>query len=666
MEAISIAVANAERIGWEVLAEVMAPPPPVDYVAWAENNIEFSETESQFPGPYNRDLFYYFDEVLRALGPDDPCRLVTLQGSAQIGKTVVANIFCCGSVAMDPGHFLYVHPTDDNAERWSKTKLAPLLRNTASLREIFPLKARDGSDSIHYKERRDGRGGIQISGANSPASLSMVTMKRGVEDDLSKWEMNSAGDPETQADSRFRAHEFAKILKVSTPLVVPGCRISANFELGSQEKLYLPCPHCGYQQTLEWENFLANLDEDHPERAHFLCADPDCGGVIEDYHRAGMMKAARALEASGVQVWRAANPGAMRFHRSFHIWSAYSQLQSFERIAQEWLKARGEPASEKTFFNDTVGRAYKALGESPPWETLRDRGAEAARPRGRIPAGYCVITCGVDCQGDRVEWQVVAWGRDYRRAVIDHGVIAGHISSKECQAFLNGLLTQTFINAHGRRVGIDRLAIDGNAWTEDVWSWARLHPTSKVIMVRGVDGDNAPLLNRVRKERKRDGTPLRYSSRFYNFATSVLKMRLYRNLAKLDPQERGYIDLPRGLEDEFWRQFTAERRVPVRNRSGFISYKWDKDPTQANECLDTHLQAEAAFIRLSGPSGTMLDAVWDAYERERERPPEQQQMDIEDLLDAPVAATAIQPVESVTPQAVAPGRRRRVRSKGVS
>lgn len=665
MGTVSIEVANVERIGWEMLAEVMAPPRRVDYLAWAVDNIEFSETDSQFPGPYNRDLFYYFDEVLRALGPDDPCRIVTLQGSAQIGKTVVANIFCCGSVEMDPCRFLYVHPTDDNAERWSKVKLAPLMRSTASLRKIFPLKARDGSDSIHFKERLDGRGSIQITGANSPSSLSMVDIKRGVEDDLSKWEMNGAGDPETLADSRFRAYEFAKILKVSTPLVEPGCRITANFELGSQEKLYLPCPHCGHQQTLEWENFLANLDEDHPEQAHFLCADPECGGVIEDYHRAGMGRKARELESQGVKMWRAANPGAARHHRSFHIWSAYSLLQSFERIAQEWLKARGEPASEKTFFNDTIGRAYKTLGESPPWEAMRDRGAESARARGRIPAGYSVLTCGVDVQGDRVEWQVVAWGREYRRAVVDHGVIAGHISTKECQAFLNGLLVQTFINAHGRRIGIDRLAIDGNAWTEDVWSWAKLHPTSKVIMVRGVDGDNAPLLHRVRKEHKRDGTLLRYASRFYNFATSVLKMRLYRNLAKTDPQDRGYVDLPRGLEDEFWRQFTAERRVQVRNPAGFISYKWFKDPKQANEGLDTHLQAEAAFIRLSGPSGTMLDAVWDAYERERERPPEQQQMDIEDLLDAP-AAIALQPVDSVAPSAAAAGRgRRRVRSKGV-
>ena len=49
-----------------------------------------------------------------------------------------------------------------------------------------------------------------------------------VEDDLSKWEPNAAGDPETQADNRARAIEFAKILKISTPLVLPGCKITTQ------------------------------------------------------------------------------------------------------------------------------------------------------------------------------------------------------------------------------------------------------------------------------------------------------------------------------------------------------------------------------------------------------------------------------------------------------
>lgn len=633
---LDVAVTSAEWMAHDVLADVIDPPPPVDYLTWAEENIVFSSRESPLPGPYNRERFSYFDEILRALSPDDPCRVVTLSKSAQLGGTVLANIFTGGSMEMDPGDFLYVHPTDENARRWSKMKLSPMLKGTTALRKIFPMKARDGQDSVFYKERRDGRGAIQISGANSPASLSQVSMSRQVQDDLAKWDMNSAGDPETQADSRSQGYEFAKIFKISTPMVVPGCRITKNFESGSQEFLHVPCPHdeCGHMQVLEWGNMLAALDEDHPERAHFTCEG--CGASIEEHHRPKMLRGAK---------WVASNPKMKRVHRSFYLWSAYSLLQSFERIARSWLSAKGDPPKEQTFWNDVVGKAYRVLGEAPPWEDIRDRAAESDYSHGNIPAGYPMLTCGVDCQGDRVEWQVVAWGQNKRRAVVEYGVFNGHISDEGCQTKLNGLLRQGFRNAYGRKVEIDMLAVDGNAYTEDVWEWARRHPASRVIMVRGVHPESAPLLAQVKKERNRRGKVVRYSKRFFNFASSVLKMGLYRNLKKTDPEERGFIAMPKGLEDEFFRQLTAESRKAQKAKSGFTRYLWVKDPNQANEGLDTHLQAEAAAIRLGVRN--LPDTEWDRLMSERERPPEDVQGDFEDLLMA--AKPQAEPAEAAKP-----------------
>ncbi len=37
-------------------------------------------------------------------------------------------------------------------------------------------------------------------------------------------------------------------------------------------------------QTLDWENMLANLNEEKPEDAHFTCIE--CGATIEEHHRA--------------------------------------------------------------------------------------------------------------------------------------------------------------------------------------------------------------------------------------------------------------------------------------------------------------------------------------------------------------------------------------------
>ena len=69
-------IANARRLGLETVAAALEPPPPISYLDWAESNISFDE--GQFPGPYNRNAFPFWDGVLQALGPDDPCRTVTL------------------------------------------------------------------------------------------------------------------------------------------------------------------------------------------------------------------------------------------------------------------------------------------------------------------------------------------------------------------------------------------------------------------------------------------------------------------------------------------------------------------------------------------------------------------------------------------------------------
>jgi len=626
---MGIHLTNPQRLAMEAMAAVLEPPPDIDYLAFAEGNIVFSERESPLPGPYNRALFVYFDEILRALGPGDPCRIVTLSKSAQLGGTVLANIFTLGSIALDPGDFLYVHPTEDNARRWSKMKLAPMLRSTTALTPFFPRRSRDGADSVLYKERVDGRGAIQISGANSPASLSQVTMKRQVQDDLAKWDMNLAGDPEAQADSRSQAHEFAKIFKISTPLLMPGCRITRSYERGSQEVPEVPCPHCAAYQVLEWSNMQAQLDESAPENAHFTCVE--CGCEIREHHRPAMLAKLR---------WKARNPKMMRVHRSFWLWSAYSLLQSWEGIARRWLDVKGDAAGEQTFMNDVAGLAYRTADEAVPWEALRDRASESDYSIGQIPAGGLLVTIGIDCQGDRVEWQAVAWGRDFRRWVIAYGVIPGHISEVGTQDRLDQLQLQTWPNAYGRRLSADLTGIDGNAWTEDVWSWVRRHPSSSVMMVRGARHENAPLLERVKKERNKDGKLLKYSRRFYNFGTSTLKMALYRNLTRLDPLGRGYIGFPKGLDDEYFRQLTAERRKPVKRRDGFTVYQWVKDAAQANEGLDTHLQAEAAAIRLGVRA--LPDATWDQLEAERDCAPAAQQLDLEDLM-GPVTQPATAP-----------------------
>ena len=644
--------ADPAAIAREVAAVAWEPPPPVDYTAWARANVVFGG-ESPFPGPFNPDRFPWVPGILEALAPDHPARVVVLDGSAQIGKTVMAEIFVGGSLDLDPGPFLYVHPTTENCLRWVKQKWKARVRSTSALQRLFGVdRSRDGGNSLLYQERRDGRGFLQVSGANSEASLSMISVSRQVQDDLSKWEANAAGDPEAQADSRSKAFEWAKIFKLSTPLVSPGCRITAAYKRSTQGVFEVPCPHCDHYQPLTWQNFRDNIDPDHPDLAHFTCTG--CGAVIDELHREGMNRRGR---------WAMQNPAAAATGvYGFYIWTAYAATETWASLARRWLDAKGDPSREQTFLNDDAGLAYEAQGEAPPWERVRERAESSGLAIGKIPVGALLLSIGADCQGDRVEWHLKGFGRDGRRWTIEYGVIDGHISEAGCQDALDKLLTRTWPDAHGRRRTADVLAIDAGAFKSDVHGWAKRHPAARVIMVRGVPGDNAPELALVREERTQDGRVVKYQKRFWNVGASQLKASLYRNLAKVDPAERGFCAYPAGLTEEFYRQLTSERRSPVKNRDGYTVWRWVKISNQANEVLDTEIYAEAGAIRYGWKR--MQAEHWDALAARLEAPPEDPQLDLEDpRLPAPRPAEPL-PENGPTARAGRNGPRRGRRPGG--
>ncbi len=592
---------------------------------WAQENISFS-SDQPFPGPYNPDLFPFFNKVLKTLEPDNPAREVVLIKSAQLGGTVVAQVFLGACQDTDPGPFLYVHPTLDNARRWDNTKWSPFVQSSPALRQIFPSgKSRERKNTAYYKERVDGRGYLLLTGANSPSSLSMVTMPRQIQDDLAKWENNEAGDPESQADSRSQAYEWgAKIFKVSTPMVEGACRITRAYQRSDQRVYEVPCPECGHYHALEWDNLKKSIYEGmDPAAAHFHC--PECGGIIEHHHKSEMVARGR---------WKAENPASSV--AGFYIWSAYSPLISWARIATEYLKAKDEPEAEQNFYNDIVGKAYEMKGDAPPWKDIRDRARSSDYVAGEIPLGAVLYTYGLDCQADRIEWILKGWGPNLRRWTIQQGVIDGHISEDRARAELDALVRRKWRNSFGREFMADMLAIDGNYDTNDVMDWAKRWPENKVIVTRGANQHHAPPLVPVKRERWNSGKIRPNQKRFWHVGVSGLKASLFKHLERNDPLDRGFCGYPNDLDDEYYIQLCSERRILHKLKSGFHELKWVKLPGIRNEVLDMEVYAEAAARRLGWHDSS--DDQWESLMQERETPPPDGQGDLLDRTVSPMPA----------------------------
>lgn len=580
------------------LRELLAPPPPLDLVKWAVENVRFGQ-QSALPGPFDPERFPFYNRILSCLSPNHPARVVVLKGSAQIGKTVLGEIFLGGTQVLDPSTFMVCHPTEDNMVRWIIGKWWPLIRGTPALAELYESRgSKEGGSSRNMAEQRRGGGLVIFSGANSAASLSQISVRRQLQDDLSKWHNLPEGDPEGLADDRSKAFVDAKIFKISTPNLEHDCRITEVYNRGTMERYYVPCPHCAFEQTLEWAAFKARIGTD-PTAINFVC--PNCNGLIEERHRYDIVRRGR---------WIADRPGAEIV--SFSIWAIYCGLEPWKAIAETWLAAKGNPADEKRVDNTSGGEVYALPGDSPPWGELRDRAEAEGRPRGIVPRQALILTMGVDIQDLHCEAVVVGWGRDFRRWVIDHAVVEGHISTEEAQAGLKELIDRQWPSETGIPRQINLTAIDGGAWQSDVYGFVAGFPKSRVVMTRGVAGDDKPPYASVLKERRRDGTLVKYRGRFFNVGVNGLKGGLYKALRIIDPNQRGYISFPAGLEPTFYEQLTSEKRVAQVDRRGFTSWVWVKPASARNECLDCSNYAEAAATMLNWRTKT--PAAWDWLE----------------------------------------------------
>ena len=177
-----------------------------------------------------------------------------------------------------------------------------------------------------------------------------------------------------QADNRSRSVEFAKILKISTPLVMPGCRDHQELRQGSQE-----IPTCRARIARHAGagvgKHAGRPRSGKPEEAHFTCVA--CGAVIEEHHRprdAGRVRLARpqregqALSSQLLDLVRLFLSAVLGPHRP--------------RMAA----SQGRPGRRADLPQRYRGKAVlRRKGEAPPWETLRDRAAASTYRARRDP-----------------------------------------------------------------------------------------------------------------------------------------------------------------------------------------------------------------------------------------------------------------------------------------
>ncbi len=594
-------------------ALAMRPDPRLSVSEWADSHRHLSQTASGEPGPWRTERTPYLREIMDCLSPSNPVEKIVFMKGAQIGGTEAGNNWIGYVVHHAPGPMLAVQPTVEMAKRWSKQRIASLIDSTPVLRErVKEARSRDSGNTVQSKEFPGGI--LVMTGANSAVGLRSMPVRYLFLDEVDAYDfdVDGEGDPVALASQRTITFANRKIFLVSTPTIQGLSRIELEYEQSDRRRWWVPCPHCDERQVLEEKQL--RWPKDCPEEALYYCAL--CGSGIPD-HRKGWMNSRGE--------WRAERPESTV--AGFWLSGLNSPWLSWRQIAERKIAARDD-AAMKVYVNTIEARTWTESGEAPEWQRLYDRREDYRISN--VPQGGLFLTAGVDVQKDRLEIEIVAWGRDRESWSVDYRVLAGDPVKPDVWTALDELLAEAFPHDSGTNLAILKLAIDTGYATQEVYDWVRRQSPDRVIAIKGVDRLGAAIGTPSHMDIMNSGKRKRRGLMVWPVGASFCKSELYGCLRKDRPTDEqlvlgekypaGFCHFPKHGE-EYFKQLTAERLVTVKDRRGFPHREWRK-LRERNEALDCRVYARAAASAVGIDRFT--EVIWQKLERALGQKPLQQ------------------------------------------
>jgi len=571
-------------------AEGLKPDPILKVSEWADEHRILSQVSSAEPGHWRTSRTPYLKDVMDDLSVTSPVQEVVFMKGSQVGGTECGNNWIGYIIDHAPGPIMSVMPRVDDAKKNSKIRLQPLIETCDRLREkVKDARSRDSGNTILQKDFPGGT--ILMTGANSAAGLRSMPVRYLFfdEEDAYPGDVEGEGDPIELAKKRTNTFSKKKVFHCSTPTVEGRSRIEFNFQLTDQCRFFVPCLHCGHMQWLQWQQL--KWEKGQPETVYYKCEE--CEGKLYNWQKTKMLSRGE---------WRPTAKSTHRKIRGYHLSALYSPVGwlSWEECARLWEEANKDKNIEKlkTFINTILGETWKDKGEAPEWKKLFDRREDY--PANSLPNGVCFLTAGVDIQKDRIEVEVVGWGRSKESWSIDYRVFMGDTSTLDGNPWneLASMLGEIWTTEGGAELDIRVMAVDSGYNTQTAYSFVRQFPKNRVIAVKGSDAQTVmvgqPKAVDVRLRGRRN--KLRKGLMLFTVGSSIIKQELYGWL-KLEPPKEdepvpyGYCHFPE-YEQEHFKQLTAEE-LQVKFIRGYKKHEWVKNYDR-NERLDCRVYARAA------------------------------------------------------------------------
>ena len=557
---------------------------------WADENRVLSDRAASEPGRWRTDRTPYLREIMDSLSSFKGYQTISVMKGAQLGFTEVGLNWIGYVIDNDPSSMLMVMPTDSTLKRNVKNRINPMLEDTPCLARRFPASAKKSENTLDEK-LFDG-GVLFMAGANSPAGLRSMPIARVFLDEVDAYPRNLDGEGSPIELARARTRTFArrKIFMISTPTIQGASVIESEFQASDQRHFHVPCPHCGSFQDLKWEQIRWDVNKNGtPTRAWYECEH--CHAEIKETAKPTMLANGR---------WIAHAPEHTNDETiGFHINSLYSPLgwYSWLDAAQEYVKALKDEEKMITFRNTVLGLPYATKSETVSWEILMNR-----RENYKLnlpPSEVVFITAGVDVQRDRIELEIVGWGRGRKSWSLDYRVLEGDTAGDAVWERLALIVrSETWQRADGVIMPLMMTAIDTGYNAQKVYEFVRRFDSSRVVAVKGNARADMMLSTPSRVDVSINGQRVGDCA-LWSIGVDFFKGALYGALRQHKnehghaPDDYCYFPQSGVYGENYFRGLTAEQLQEVKTNKGFIKHQWVKT-YRRNEPLDCRVYATAA------------------------------------------------------------------------
>ena len=571
------------------------PPEQLTVSEWADKYRRLSTENSAEPGRWKTSRTPYLKEIMDAF-TDPAIHRIAVAASSQVGKTEMEMNMVGYVIDNDPGPMMFIMPNiKPNAEEFSKRRLSPMFRDTPNLRrKVADVKSRNGNNTIFTKSYPGGL--LTITGANSPANLASTPCRYVFGDERDRWTKSAGteGDPWGLVEARTNTFYNYKMVEVSTPTIKNASVIEKSFLLGTQEYWSVECPHCHEYGFPQWNNIrftphakrVEGTKQWAVEDIYYACPECGCASTEQEIRKAP-------------KKWIAKNPEAYKKgFRSFWINGFCSPWLSWERIILKYLDAKDDPEKLQTVYNTLLGELWEDRGDLEDEDDMLARREEY---EAELPEGVLCLTCGVDTQDNRLEYEVVGYGFGEENWGIERGFIMGDPVEDEVWIKLDSVIDKVYRFQSGKGLKISVTFVDsGGNKTQNVYEQCSKRLDKRVFAIKGKGGEGIPYTRpagttNIVKENKIIGKVW-----LYIIGTDAGKAHIMSGLKikEKGPRKR-YSHFPlnpdKGYDKNYFKGLLSEKLTVGSNG------KWSWKPIpghKRNEPLDCRNYANAAFVVL--------------------------------------------------------------------